>query len=238
MHSYILIQMLTTRSSDSQSPDGKVLHVKQLGVFAKEDIPPGEEILTEKSLLTGISRLHDSFCDACSIPLSNSGSTQDDQQATTLSCDECQEVFFCSEECHDLAQDHYHPSLCGVDTEQKVSASEAADSLYTLLLIRAMGLAETQEMHPLDLKEARYIWGDYHGLDLGEKWTADSDPFGSIPQTLQFSFDANVLRPLHILEKMDVNIFEQSHRYDTWIFNTLYAKFRGQYLDIDYRILC
>lgn len=214
------------------------MHVKQLGVFAKEEIAPGEEILTEKSLLTGISRLHDSYCDACSIPLSSTQnrSAETDQEPTILSCDECEEVFFCSEECHDLAQDNYHPSLCGVNTEQKVSASEAADSLYTLLLVRAMGLAETREMHPLDLKEVRYIWGDYHSLDLGEKWQIESDPFCSIPQNLSFSFEANVLRPLHILEKMDVNIFEQSHRYDTWIFNTLYAKFRGQYLRYPYHI--
>ncbi|KAJ4286249.1 hypothetical protein N0V90_013283 [Kalmusia sp. IMI 367209] len=205
------------------------VYIKQLGVFAKEDILPGEEILKEKSLLTGISRLHDSFCDACSIPLSkpSDATIQPDQQTTVVTCDECDEVFFCSEECHDLAQDSYHPSLCGVNTEQKVPASEAADSLYTLLLVRAMGLAETQELHPLDLKEVRYIWGDYHGLDLGQKWKSDSDPFGSLPQTLPFSFEANVLRPLHILEKMDVNIFEESHRYDTWVFNTLYAKFRG-----------
>lgn len=212
--------ILTIGISEPLSPDGKTVLVKQLGVFAKEDISPGEEILTEKSLLTGISRLHETYCDACSISLS-------DSQSTVLSCEECEEVFFCGEECHDLAQDNYHAALCGVNTEQKVSASEAADSLYTLLLVRAMGLAETQELHPLDLKEVRYIWGDYHGLNLSEKCKLNSDPFGTIPQTLPFSFQSNILRPLHILEKMDVNIFEQSHRYDTWIFNTLYAKFRG-----------
>ncbi|KAJ4357477.1 uncharacterized protein N0V89_002053 [Didymosphaeria variabile] len=214
------LPLLGERSSASDNS----AFVKQLGVFAKEDISPGEGILTEKSLLTGISRLHDSYCDACSISLS---STDDDPHSATISCDGCDEVFFCSEECHDLAQDNYHPSLCGVNMEQKVSASEAADSLYTLLLVRAMGMAETQDVHPLDLKEVRYIWGDYHGLDLGENCALNSDPFASVPQTLSFSFEANVLRPLHVLEKMDVNIYEQSHRYDTWIFNTLYAKFRG-----------
>lgn len=198
--------------------------VKQLGVFAKADIAPGEEILTEKSLLTGISRLHDFYCDACSIALSNAS---DDQQPTTVSCEECEEVFFCSEECHDLAQDNYHPSLCGVVTEQKVRASEAADVLYTRLLVRTMGLAETQDVHPLDLKEVRYIWGDYNAPNLAENSKLDSDPFAAVPQTLPFSFEANILRPLHILEKMDINIYEQGHRYDTWIFNTLYAKFRG-----------
>lgn len=111
-------------------------------------------------------------------------------------------------------------------------ASESADSLYTLLLVRALALAETQDIHPLQLKEVRYIWGDYHGLDLSQEWKADDhghiiDPFATLPQTLPFSFTGNILTPLHILEKMDVNIFEQSHRYDFWVFNTLYAKFRG-----------
>ncbi|KAL5407475.1 hypothetical protein PMIN03_007123 [Paraphaeosphaeria minitans] len=210
--------------NEASSHGADVVYVKQLGVFAKEDISPGEEILTEKSLLTGISRLHDFYCDACSISLSDAS---DDQGFTTLSCEECEEVFFCSQECHDLAQDNYHPSLCGVVTEQKVKPSEVADILYTRLLVRAMALAETQDVHPLELKEVRYIWGDYHGLDLAERCKLDSGPFAAVPQTLAFSFEANILKPLHILEKMDVNIYVQSHRYDTWIFNTLYAKFRG-----------
>jgi hypothetical protein len=213
--------------SEASLPSADNTFVKQLGIFAKEDISPGEEILTEKSPLTGISRLHDFYCDCCSILLS---SASNDQETATISCEECEEVFFCSEECHDIAQDKYHPSLCGVVTEEKVKPSEVADVLYTRLLVRAMGLAETQDVHPLDLKEVRYIWGDYHGLNLAEKCTLDSDPFASVPQTLAFSFEANILRPLHILEKMDVNIYEQSHRYDTWIFNTLYAKFRGRLL--------
>jgi len=195
--------------------------VKQLGLFAKEDISPGETALQEKSLLAAVARLHETFCDACSITLPSTG---DD---ATIACEECNEVFFCSEDCHDLAQESYHPSLCGINIDRKVSPGEAADSLYTLLVIRAMALAETQQVHPLELKEVRYIWGDYHGLDVNKLWNPEADAFGGLSRTLPFSFDANVLRPLHILEQMDVNIFEQSHRYDTWVINTLYAKLRG-----------
>ncbi|KAL7779352.1 hypothetical protein CFE70_008855 [Pyrenophora teres f. teres 0-1] len=219
--------LTTTDTANGSIPDTK--YTKQLGLFAKDDIAPGEKVLEEKSLLTAISRLHDSYCDACSIPFSTSEGEKD----AVISCEECDEIFFCSEECHDLAQDHYHPSICGVNLDQgKVPAREAADYLYTLLLFRALALAETQDLHPLELKEVRYIWGDYHGKDLGVAWqpgTSDhpSNPFGHIPQTLPFSFKNNILMPLHVLEKMDVNIFTQSHRYDTWIFNTLYAKFRG-----------
>ncbi|RYO23759.1 hypothetical protein AA0111_g9052 [Alternaria arborescens] len=214
----------TTLISNGTTPENR--YTKQLGLFAKDDITPGSTVLEEKSLLTAISRLHESYCDACVIPLSNG----DD---TVISCEECDEVFFCSEECHDLAQDHYHPALCGVSVDQgKVPAREAADYLYFLLLVRALALSETQDVHPLELKEVRYIWGDYHGQDLNVAWQAassggSSDAFTGLPQTLPFSFKSNVLMPLHVLEKMDINIFTQSQRYDTWIFNTLYAKFRG-----------
>lgn len=201
--------------------------MKQLGVFAKEDIPPGEAVLQEKSLLTAVARLRESFCDACSIPLPALGDNTEEIRA----CEDCDDTYFCSEECQDLAQT-YHPSICGLSIDEKIPLSEAADFLYTLLLVRALALAETQDLHPLELKEVRYIWGDYHDIDIDRAWRLDSqgnlvDPFGCIPQTLPFSFKSNILTPLNILEKMDINIFEQSHRYDTWIFNTLYGKFRG-----------
>jgi hypothetical protein len=215
-----------------------VLLVRQLGVFAKQDIAPGEQVLKEKSLLTAVSRLHESYCDACVTTLSTStnSSGESTEDASIIACEDCDEVFFCSADCHDLAQEQYHSAICGVSLEQKVPANEAADYLYSLLLIRALAMAEAQGVHPLMLKEVRYIWGDYHdylGIDLHRTWKVDArgqlvDPFASVPHTLPFSFSNNILTPLNILEKMDVNIFEQSHRYDTWIFNTLYGKIRGQ----------
>lgn len=221
---------LLTSDTSRDPKDSSCEYVKQLGVFAKEDILPGEQILQEKSLLTGISRLHDSFCDACSVSLPDTQSEYETE--AIVSCDSCDEVFFCSTECHDLAQLSYHAAICGVDVDHgKVPAEEAADTLYTLLLLRALALAETQELHPLELKEVRFIWGDYHGQDLGKAWqTKPADqaefPYGAVPRNLPFSFKSNVLTPLHILEKMDVNIFT-SNCYDTWVINTLYAKFRG-----------
>ncbi|KAF1942164.1 hypothetical protein EJ02DRAFT_180962 [Clathrospora elynae] len=216
-------------SSITKDTSSEIQYAKQLGLFATEDIPPGEQVLEEKSLLTAVARLHESYCDACSIPLA----TSEEVGNTIIACEECDVVFFCSIDCHDLAQDSYHSSLCGVSVEQgNVPLREAADYLYTLLLFRTLALAETQDLHPLELKEVRYIWGDYHALDLDTIWKADSsgrlvDAFGGVSRTLPFSFKNNILMPLHVLEKMDVNIFTQSHRYDTWIFNTLYAKFRG-----------
>ncbi|KAF2856735.1 hypothetical protein T440DRAFT_6980 [Plenodomus tracheiphilus IPT5] len=214
---------------------GPAEFTKQLGLFAREDIPPGQQILEEKSLLTAVSRFHESYCDACSIPLPNAfgDATTSAANNSIITCNDCDEVYFCSEECHDLAQESYHPSVCGMTVDQgTIPASEAADHLYTLLLVRALALAETQQLHPLELKELRYIWGDYHGCDLETTWQMDSldqpeDLFGNIPRTLPFSFKSNILMPLHVLEKMDINVFTETDRYDAWIFNTLYAKFRG-----------
>lgn len=227
------LPILSTEGSEASST-AEIVYVKQLGVFAKQDIAPRERVLQEKSLLTAISRLHDTYCDACSLVLPNSEKDAEPKsESTIVACEECDEVFFCSTDCHDLAQDSYHPSLCGVSVEQgKVSASDAADALYTSLLVRALALAQTQGLHPLELKEIRYIWGDYHGHDLDSTWKADCDgnvldAFGSVPQTLPFSFKSNVLTPLHMLENMEVNIFTECDRYDTWVFNTIFAKLRG-----------
>ncbi|KAI9871887.1 MAG: hypothetical protein M1830_002325 [Pleopsidium flavum] len=49
----------------------------------------------------------------------------------------------------------------------------------------------------------------------------------STARHLPFSFTYNVLSPLHVLEKMDIDIFASLSKYDTWILNTLCAKFRG-----------
>ncbi|KAH7052246.1 hypothetical protein B0J12DRAFT_68283 [Macrophomina phaseolina] len=210
--------------------------IKQLGVFAREDVAPGEVILDEKSLLTANARLHDSYCDACSAPLPD---LRDNAQASRcVFCEDCDDIVFCSQDCHDLAQEAYHPALCGNDVEaiaKDAPAAEAADALYSLLLLRALAMAETQDLHPLELKELKYIWGDYHipsskedGISLTPLPLGPArDAFGGAPRTLPFSFNANVLTPLHMLEKMDINIFTTSAKYDFWVFNTLYAKFRG-----------
>ncbi|OCL04336.1 hypothetical protein AOQ84DRAFT_120174 [Glonium stellatum] len=215
-------------------------YIKQLGVFARENIPLGEVVLEEKSMLTAIGRLHEFFCDACSATLPRENATTETPNGTfsgnrQICCEDCDDVFYCSPECHELAQSSYHPALCGcvVDLISKdIPATEAADTLYSLLLLRALAMAETQEVHPLELKEVKYIWGDYHGLPLEKVWCASQDgqlfdAFASVPQTLPFSFNANILTPLHMLEKMDVNVFDMNSRYDFWVFNTLYAKFRG-----------
>lgn len=193
---------------------------KQLGLFAKEDLAPGEVILDEKSLLTATGRLNDVFCDACSAKLSL-------KTADAQSCEECYEVVFCSSDCATRAQEEYHPAVCsaGVDSiARDAPPTEAATALYTLLLLRTLAMAITQSEHPLDLPAVKHIWGDFNPVHNN----ADEEA----PKTLPFNFKYNILLPLNFLEiALDnadpvTNIFTSSIS-QIWIFNTLLAKFRG-----------
>jgi hypothetical protein len=121
-----------------------------------------------------------------------------------------------------------------------VPKAEAADSLYTLLLLRSLAISQTNEVHPLDSEQVKYICGDF---STPAPYTSDSKlsargngdtQFNAGERALPFSFSANILLPLHILEKMELNIFEPHSTSgvsldlsEGWVINTLYAKYRG-----------
>lgn len=177
----------------------------QLGVFATEDIAPGEKVLEEYSLLTANNRSKDSVCDACSseLPRDRDG---------VVNCEECYDTVFCSSFCAEQAEERYHPAVCGTSADEIAKdpqPEEADESLHFLLLARVLAIAEHTGVHPLDVSEVKYIWGD----------------FAPVP-TLPWSFKYAVETPLHLLETMDVDIFANP-QYDGWVINTLYAKFRG-----------
>jgi hypothetical protein len=201
--------------------------VQQLGVFAREDLAPEEIILDETSILTANNKLQDALCDACNADLP----TLDSEDAkNTIACPDC-EVVFCSQRCSDAASQAYHPALCGKDVEsiaKDTSPDEAAESLYSLLLLRSLAMAQTQDCHPLNLKEVKYIWGDFNDVAIANEnvYAEGRILFHDFRKTLPFSFDYNIRLPFHMLEKMDIDIFANP-QYDVWVFNTLYAKFRG-----------
>ena len=212
--------------SSDYTDDGMVT---QLGVFAKEDIKPGEVILEETSYLTANNRLQDALCDACSGDLPPLDATGQNRQ---MQCPDC-EIVFCSEKCYDKAMELYHTALCDRDVEgiaKDVDPAQAADSLYSLLLLRVFAMAEEANKHPLEVPDVRFIWADFHPFKpAGAHWKGYKflDPAShGLPRTLNFSFENNIRLPLHMLEKMDVDFFADT-RYSVWVFNTLYAKFRG-----------
>ncbi|KAL8653467.1 MAG: hypothetical protein Q9210_002073 [Variospora velana] len=199
---------------------------KQLGIFATEDIAPHETVLRETSILTANNRLHDPLCDACSAPLPSISSLQ-----TPLpTCPECDDIIFCSPACHSAATSLYHPAVCGKPDLEAVakdpSPMAAANALYLLLLGRTFALSETQSIHPLDLPEIKYLWGDFM-TPPPHSSPSDPDHFPSTVRTLPFTFHDNILAPLHLFEKMDLDPFTSLARTDTWVTQTLLAKFRG-----------
>jgi len=197
---------------------------QQLGVFAKEDIEPGEAVLREYSLLTANNRLKDSVCDACGSDLPPLGSENE-----AVNCVECQDTVFCSQYCHDQAQERYHPAVCDQDVDaiaKDPEAQETGDTLYLLLLSRVLALAAHEDVNPLDVREVKFIWGDFvpsRSNDIDPSPNAGPPPEWTLP----FSFKYNIETPLHVLEKMNIDIYKTLPRHDLWLVNTLYAKFRG-----------
>ena len=218
----------TENAVDYASKDDKVS--VQLGLFAKEDMAPGEAILHESSMLTATNRLHDDLCDACNSPLPELSASD-----PPVACEECADTIFCSPNCHDAAQGLYHRAVCGQEGLETIGRDvqdpkDKADYLYLLLLGRAIAMAATQEVHPLDLPEVKYIWGDFH--EIKDDGAAYLDDLANLPThppsaTLPFSFQLNVLQPMRMLDEMGIDPFVSLDLYDTWVLNTLYAKFRG-----------
>lgn len=237
----VLSSDATSAHSTKTSESGT--RTKQFGVFAKDDISNGEEILCERSLLTANARLHEPLCDACSAPLpplENYGMTDAIQdhpressvgEAGPVECPNCDDTIFCSQECQNLAQASYHRSICGCDVEpiaKDVPPTQAADALYTQLLFRSMSMSVTQNVHPLDLKELKYVWGDFNPTTKKSAEKKQSDKLHQYPLTLPFDFQNQIVRPLHFLQQLDISPFEAQHGLsEAWVYNTLFAKFRG-----------
>ncbi|KAI2630564.1 Wd tetratricopeptide repeat domain-containing protein [Xylaria nigripes] len=196
----------------------------QLGVFAKDDIAPGEDVLVEYTLVTANNRLKDSVCDACSGELPPLG-----PDSPAVNCPDCYDTVFCDQYCFEKAQQLYHPAVCEKDVDSVAKdpeAKEADETLHLLLLARVLAMAAHQNIHPLKVNEINFIWGDF--VDTKANEINLSPNAGPPPEwTLPFSFKYNVETPLHILEKMDIDIFETLDCHDIWVFNTLYSKFRG-----------
>lgn len=210
----VSLPLLTEQSSDNVEIPSEIL---QVGIFATSDIAPHEIILREPSLLAANNQLHGSLCDSCSGPLPVGLSFDN----PLPSCPSCDDIIFCSQVCLDAAQTYYHPAVCGKSDfdiiAKDTSRAAASNALYLLLLARTFALSETQQVHPLELFETKYLRGDF----------VPSAATHLQGRHLPFTFDDNIAGPLHLLEKIDVNIFTSLTNYDTWVLNTLYAKFRA-----------
>ncbi|KAJ9651571.1 hypothetical protein H2198_009157 [Neophaeococcomyces mojaviensis] len=267
----------------------------QLGLFAKQDLSAGEEILREKSILTAIRPPDASICDACGQEL-ESISFDEIRQCDGEDCD----ITYCSQECKERAVNEYHrPYLEEDDTNEDEDEDEDEDGvinnpdiavkeegstehtdnneivdgtitednsssttdqvgspfcgntdlhtigrplsttdpitaewdLYFLLLVRTVAMSVTQDTHPLDLKETKYLWGDF---TPSPSLSATTSPSSTHSLTLPFSLTHTIQQPLDYFVELSNSYAPATpysrtwlERYDPWILQTLYAKFRG-----------
>lgn len=235
---------LTTGTDASSAPAESW---SQLGLYAKKDLPPGATILEERSVLTAIRPHGEALCDACAADME--GISQEDRRY----CAGC-DIPFCSEACCAAAAEKYHapnedddetdegyppaatPFCPGSNGNEDLHTLGRAESsatpewdLYFLLLSRAMQMSETQGVHPLDMFEVKYLWGDFTpGPGLSNLTPRTG------PKTLPYSVRHHVELPLQWFEVLmhsreDCRPYSAHwlEKYDWWILQTLFAKFRG-----------
>ena len=211
-------------------PDTSTPTSIQLGLFALRPLPPATPILRERSTITATRTLHASLCDNCCSPLQSLSSAH-----PPIPCPNCADAVFCSPTCHALAQSLYHPVVCanddGIDEVGRDPLSEhPAEDLHFLLVTRALAMAAHQDVHPLDLPEIKYLWGDF--VSAGPPATSSPPP--PPPATLPFTFQHNVVLPFRFFSTLALTHPSLSPgsptylaNYDPWVIATLYAKCRG-----------
>ncbi|CAK7263838.1 hypothetical protein SEPCBS119000_000703 [Sporothrix epigloea] len=222
----------------------------QLGIFAKEPIAAGEVVLREYSVLTASNRNKAEACDACGFDIlsdtKNAGDKENSSVDRSISCNDCCAVY-CDEECYDQALGAYRTrNFCWEDfasPDKKWGPRDANDTLYLLLATRVLTMAERQRHHPLELKEVKYLWGDFVPAATNAQGAISSNdlsPYspevvamaaagGNPPAawSLPFDFTDHIIKPLVFMDVSGVDIYCNPVKRDAWVLNTLFAKLRG-----------
>lgn len=237
----------SNRGTTQRSGAGQAEGSSQLGLYATKDLPPGSTILEERSVLTAIRPHGEALCDACAADME--AVAWDDRRY----CPGCN-IPFCSEACSLAAKEKYHagnaeddetdegypppdtpfcPGSSGNEDLHTLGRAESSTTpewdLYFLLLSRTMQMAETQATHPLDMFEVKYLWGDFSPTPVPSNL-----PRSDGPKTLPYSVRHHIELPLQWFEILmhsrdGCRPYSQHwlEKYDWWIIQTLFAKFRG-----------
>ncbi|KAI9764133.1 MAG: hypothetical protein M1840_008693 [Geoglossum simile] len=173
-------------------------------------------------------------------------------QAGSILCEHCRKAYFCSEECFFFALDEYH-RFEGNQGLNRHIRTEAVDEernpytipdlipsaharIYELLLARIFAMAIERGEHPLELDEVRFLSGGFFAAPRFASAfdSADSDDAYACDdegpdhtrrrKTLPWSYNANIIRPFNILNKMGIGFFHNLEWFDAWVINTLMAK--------------
>ncbi|CAK7266020.1 hypothetical protein SEPCBS119000_001810 [Sporothrix epigloea] len=222
----------------------------QLGIFAKEPIAAGEVVLCEYSLLTTSSSHAVATCEACGSDISRTNYVVDKKISSmnsSVSCNLCC-ALYCSKECDERAQDAYHSPDCNqVDIASHFARDwgprDASNELYLLLVSRILAMADRQQLHPLELQEVKFLWGDFVAASTNAQNAISSfnlTPYspeviamaaaGGFPPaawSLPFDLKDHIIRPLLIMDLFGLDVSVDLAKLDVWVINTLFAKLRG-----------
>ena len=202
----------------------------QLGLFAKADLLPSSTIHHEASVLTAVRPLNASLCHNCGVGIPAPFSPSSEVVHEPICCPSCTDAaVFCSHACLYVAQTKYHNITCGNEFVELLGRDEVSarpsEDLYFLLLARVFAMSCSQNMHPLELPETKYLSGMLAQGPQSER---------KIPRNLPFTFQHNIVLPFRLLSVLSQDHPEMSpfsvqglDWYDTWVVQTLYAKFRG-----------
>jgi hypothetical protein len=209
--------------------DGTVMCL-QLGLFAKADLPPQIPILQEPSALAAVRPLDASLCHNCGAGIPEQSSSSPNDSDGPSCCPSCGDAaVFCCRPCLEIARTKYHSTTCGNEDIDPLGRDEnslqPSEDLYFLLLARAFAMSHAQNIHPLELPETKYLCGEF---------SPKEQPEGNPSRTLPFTFQHNIVLPFRLLSLLAETHPEMSpfsarglDWYDTWVVQTLYAKFRG-----------
>ncbi|KAH0537065.1 hypothetical protein FGG08_006106 [Glutinoglossum americanum] len=172
----------------------------------------------------------------------------------SILCSHCRKVYFCSPECarHAFSEYHLFSGCRGVEEHVRREIVDdiaghhpipdiiptAHARIYELLLARVLTLAIQRGEHPLQIEEIRHLSGGFFvapRIGSGSGFCdSDDDLVYGEPEpgpdcierrkTLPWSYQANIVRPFSLLEKMGLSIFEELDWFDAWVINTLMAK--------------
>ena len=163
---------------------------------------------------------------------------------------------WCSAHCRDAAMAQYHPALCARPVAALyraahgpparrlalAAAAQPGARVYALLLLKSFAMALVQHTHPLELAETKYLYGVPPPPS-----PSPSSLSGGADLRIGWGWEENVRGPVAILEALGIDVFtgrpsassssSLSARggaplpgpdwWDTWVVNTLLAKFRG-----------
>ena len=236
----------------TSTPSSSEIQNAQLGLFTTRPLSPNQPTLNEISLLTAIRPHGTSLCDACATDIS---SFSLHSRYSCPACDipfcssECKSLALMhyhvpnvddeeNEEGYPVEASPFCAGRSGRGDVHDLGRAEGSElpewDLYFLLLVRCVMIGETRGVGPLELEEVRWLWGGFNEYPMNAGVVGRGGG-GKVKRSLPFGLKHSVILPLRLWTTLLLSLPRSTmpygrvwlERYDWWVVQTLYAKFRG-----------